>query len=614
MTLTGKTVLQRKLLPALDFMLHDWLEVDELTGRERFAEHSRETFDELLQAASEVAANRFEPAYRISDEQEPYMADGGVVTPKETHLAFEAYRDLGILAASHDDEYGGMQLPRTVDLASRVIFGASGHNLAPFLLTDANASLLLEHGTETQKRVFAVPQLEFRWTGTMCLSESQAGSSLADITTVARTDGAEYESDALGPRYRLTGNKMWISAAEHDLTENIVHLVLAKIPREDGTVDPSTRGISLFIVPKVLVDEDSQLLERNDVTLISLNHKLGHHGTPNTALAFGDGTHTPNGDRGAIGYLVGEPGDGLRQMFHMMNAARIEIGSGAAALGMAGYAVSLDYAKDRGQGRPHRTGGKDMSRPQVPIIEHADVKRMLLAQKSYAEGGTALALYAARLLDDQVSGTPAEAERASMLLDILTPVVKSWPSEWCLESNSLAIQVLGGAGYTRDWPVEMYWRDQRLNMIHEGTHGIQGLDLLGRKVRLDDGAHVHALGVEVRGTIGAAERVGLQVEAEALSRAWARLLDATERAWATNDPSEALANATPYLQGFGHVVAAWIHLDLAVAAADSDHSEAQGRLAAMKYFFAYELPRIGAWFDVAARRELLCRDVSPEHL
>lgn len=613
--ITGKTVLQRKLLPTLDFMLHDWLKVDALTSRPRFEEHSRETFDELLQAASEVAANRFEPAYRISDEQEPYMADGGVVTPKETHLAFEAYRDLGILAASHDVEFGGMQLPRTLDLASRVIFGASANNLvAPAMLTDANASLLLEHGTETQKRVFAVPELAFRWTGTMCLSESQAGSSLADITTSAVPDGAGHESDPLGPRYRITGNKMWISASEHNLTENIIHLVLAKIPREDGTVDPSTKGISLFIVPKVLVDEESRLLERNDVTLVSLNHKVGNRGTPNAALTFGDGTHTPRGSKGAIGYLVGRPGDGLRQMFHMMNAARIEIGLGASSLGMAGYATSLEYAKDRRQGRPRVATGKDSSQPQVPIIEHADVKRMLLAQKAYAEGGTALALYAGRLLDDQSTGSPAEAERASVLLEILTPIVKSWPSEWCLEANSLAIQVLGGAGYTRDWPVEMYWRDQRLNMIHEGTHGIQGLDLLGRKVRMDSGAHLDALGVEVRGTIDAAEQIGLRTEAGALAGAWDALVDATEQAWATGDPSEALANATPYLQGFGHVVAAWIHLDLAVAATHSDHSEAPGRIAAMKYFFAYELPRIGAWLGVVARREALCRDVNPDSL
>jgi butyryl-CoA dehydrogenase len=610
----GRTVLQRKLLSVLDFMLHEWLKVDELTTRTRFEEHSRETFDELLQAASEVAANRFEPAYRTSDEQEPYMADGGVVTPKETHLAFEAYRDLDILAASHDIELGGMQLPRTVDLASRVIFGASGHNLAPAMLTDANASLLVEHGTDTQKRVFAVPELEFRWTGTMCLSESQAGSSLADITTIAVPDGAGHESDPLGPRYRITGNKMWISAGEHDLTENIIHLVLAKIPRKDGTVDPSTKGISLFIVPKVLVDEESRLLERNDVTLVSLNHKLGHRGTPNTALTFGDGTHTPRGSKGAVGYLVGGPGDGLRQMFHMMNAARIEIGLAASSLGMAGYATALDYAKDRRQGRPRAATGKDPSQLQVPIIEHADVKRMLLAQKAYAEGGTALALYAARLLDDQATGSPAEAERASMLLEILTPIVKSWPSEWCLEANSLAIQVLGGAGYTRDWPVEMYWRDQRLNMIHEGTHGIQALDLLGRKVRMDAGSHLGALAVEVRGTIDAAKGAGLGAEADALAAAWDELLVATVQAWATGDPAEALMNATPYLQGFGHVVAAWIHLDLAVVATRSDHSEAPGRIAAMKYFFAYELPRIGAWLGVVARREAVCRDVDPDSL
>jgi butyryl-CoA dehydrogenase len=610
----AKTVLQSKLAPTLDFLLHEWLHVEDLLERQRYAEHSRETFDDIMSAASDLAAEYFEPANRISDDQPPVMVDGGVVLPKESHAAWRAYTVFGFLAAGHDAAHGGLQLPRTVDMATRLVFAAAGPHLGPAMLTDANASLILEHGTEVQKQVFALPQLAGRWTGTMALSESQAGSSLADITTRAVPDGPDHAEDPLGPRYRISGNKMWISAAEHDLTENIVHLVLAKVPGPDGQVDPSSRGISLFIMPKVVVDEAGTLLERNDITLVGLNHKLGQTGVPNTVLALGDGTHTPRGERGAIGYLVGNPGDGLRQMFHMMNAARIEIGAGAAAVGLAAYAVSLDYAKQRRQGRHQGAGGKDATRPQVPIVEHADVKRMLLAQKSYAEGGAALALYAARLLDDQRTGTQDEARRASELLEILTPVVKSWPSEWCLEGNSLAIQVLGGAGYTRDHLVELYWRDQRINMIHEGTHGIQALDLLGRKVRLEDGARLELLGRELARVVDKARGDGLVEEADALTRAWEQVLATTRQAWSTDNPADALANATPYLQGFGHVVLAWVHLSLGVAAAGSGHSEAPGRLAAMRYFFAYELPKIDAWLTVAARREPLCRDLAVDSL
>ncbi len=608
------TTLQCKLMPTLDFLLHDWLRVEDLLSRPRFSEHSRESFDDILTAASQIAAEFFEPANRTSDAQPPVVTDRGVTLPKESHAAWQAFVDFGFLAASHDEAYGGMQLPNTVDMATRVIFAAAGPHLGPITLTNANASLLLEHGTAVQKQVFALPQLAGTWTGTMCLSESQAGSSLSDILTRAIPDGSDNADDPLGPRYRITGNKMWISAAEHDLTENIVHLVLAKVPAPDGEVDPSTQGISLFIMPKFLVDEAGTLGERNDVTLISLNHKLGQTGVPNTALALGDGTHVPGGRKGAIGYLVGEPGDGLRQMFHMMNAARIEIGLGAAAIGLAAYAVSLDYAKSRRQGRHRTIAGKDASQPQVPIVEHADVKRMLLAQKSYSEGGVALALYAARLLDEQQTGTPRESREATLLLEILTPVVKSWPSEWCLESNSLAIQVLGGAGYTRDFPVELYWRDQRINMIHEGTHGIQGLDLLGRKVRMSEGAALELLGTRVAATVEAGRDAGLSALAEQLARAWELVVRSTEEAWSTGDPADALANATPYLQGFGHALLAWIHLDLAVAATRSDHAEAPGRLAAAQYFFAYELPHIDAWLGVAARREPLCRDLPIEAL
>jgi alkylation response protein AidB-like acyl-CoA dehydrogenase len=480
------------------------------------------------------------------------------------------------------------------------------------MLTSGNASLLMAHGTPVQKDVFAKNEFAGRWFGTMCLSEPQAGSSLSDVATRAVPDGSEFESDPLGPRYRLKGNKMWISAGEHEITENIVHLVLAKIPGPDGKLPPGVKGISLFIVPKKLVNEAGELTgERNDVALAGLNHKLGYRGTTNTLLNFGEGRFPVRGEAGAIGYLVGKPGDGLRCMFHMMNEARIGVGLGAVMLGYAGYEASLDYARNRPQGRPMGPAGKDPSQPPVRIIEHSDVKRMLLAQKAYVEGGLALELYCARLVDEQHSADQPAAGEAGLLLEVLTPIAKSWPSEWCLEANSLAIQVLGGYGYTRDFPVEQYWRDNRLNMIHEGTHGIQAMDLLGRKVVMDGGAGLKLLATRISDTIQRAGQAnGLAEHATALARALERVGASTKAAWATGVPEEALANATPYLQAFGHLVLAWLWLDVALVAQAAPASDfQQGKLAAMRYFFRHELPRIEPWLSVVASRDATCREM-----
>ena len=506
-----------------------------------------------------------------------------------------------------------MQLPCVVEMAANSFFSKAGIGLGGgAMLTSGNANLLMAHGTPLQQQVFAKQEFAGRFAGTMCLSEPQAGSSLSDIATRATPDGDGFDSDPLGPRYRLRGNKMWISNGEHELTENIVHLVLAKIPGPDGKPIPGTKGISLFIVPKKLVGADGELTgERNDVALAGLNHKLGYRGIPNTLLNFGEGKFPVRGAPGALGYLVGRPGDGLRCMFHMMNEARIAVGLGATMLGYAGYEASLDYAKNRPQGRPTGVGGKDATRPQIPIIQHADVKRMLLAQKSYCEGALALGLYCARLVDEQHTGAHDAANEAALLLEMLTPIAKSWPSEWCLEANSLAIQVLGGYGYTRDFPVEQYWRDNRLNMIHEGTHGIQALDLLGRKVVMQEGAGLALLVRKVNETIRRAHDVPeLAAHAAALDAATNSLTHATRAAWATGEPNEALANATPYLQAFGHVVLAWIWLDVALCAQASparDEALCRGKLAACSYFFHYELPRIGAWLKVVESRDATCR-------
>ncbi|HSV34406.1 MAG TPA: acyl-CoA dehydrogenase [Ramlibacter sp.] len=603
------------LRPTLDFLLYEWLRAEELAGRERFADHSRETFDAVLDTCERIAREKYAPFNRLVDTEEPRFDGEKVILPKATHEANRAYAESGMLSAAQDYEEGGMQLPYTIEAAANGFFGLASVSMGSSLLTKGNANLLLVHGTETQKAVFARNQFAGRFSGTMCLSEPQAGSSLSDIVTRAVADGEDFESDPLGPRYRLTGNKMWISAGEHELTENIIHLVLAKIPGPDGKLIAGTKGISLFIVPKKLVNPQGQLNgERNDVALAGLNHKLGWRGTTNTLLNFGEGKFPVGGRAGAIGYLVGRPHEGLRCMFHMMNEARIGVGTAAVMLGLAGYYASLDYAKNRPQGRPVGPAGKDPAQPQVRIIEHADVKRMLLAQKSYCEGALALELYCARLVDEQHTADAAAADEARLLLEVLTPIAKSWPSEWCLEANSLAIQVHGGYGYTRDFPVEQYWRDNRLNMIHEGTHGIQAADLLGRKVLMEGGRGLQLLAGRINTTTERAiGRPELAEHAQALARALQEVGAATQAAWATGDAGEALANAVPYMQAFGHMILSWIWLDVALSVPTDSHEPAQvGRLAAMRYFFYYELPKIGAWLQVVNSRNPTCAQLPEE--
>jgi alkylation response protein AidB-like acyl-CoA dehydrogenase len=604
----------------IDFLLNDWLDVSALAARPRYADHSRATFESVLDTCQRIAAEKFAPFNRLVDVEEPKVVDGNVVLPQCSYDAARAYVESGMLAAAQDYELGGMQLPYVVDLAANVFFAKAGIGLGGGgMLTAGNANLLLAHGTPAQVTAFAINEFQGKWFGTMCLSEPQAGSSLSDIVTRAVPDGPDHGNDPLGPRYRLTGNKMWISNGEHDVSENIVHLVLAKIPDAEGKLVPGVRGISLFIVPKKMVNPAGELTgERNDVALAGLNHKMGYRGLPNTLLNFGEGRFPVAGRPGAVGYLVGQPGDGLRCMFHMMNEARIGVGLGAVGVGYAGFEASLDYARNRKQGRPATPAGKDPASPPVNIIEHADVKRMLLAQKAYVEGGLALSLYCGRLVDEARTGAPESIPALKALLEILTPIAKSWPSEWCLEANNLAIQVLGGYGYTRDFPVEQYWRDNRLNMIHEGTHGIQGLDLLGRKVIMDDGKALQLLVERIRQTLqAAAGHAELQHEVAAVERALGSLLRATREAWSTREPDAALANATPYLQAFGHVVLAWLWLDVAraavAAATATDASERaaflRGKRQAARYFVDYELPKIDGWLSVVAARNTTCRDM-----
>ena len=465
----------------LAFELYEVLDAEGLTQRPRFADHNRETFDAAIGTARTIAEKYFAPHNRKSDENEPKYVDGAAELIPEIKPAVDAFLEAGFLNATRTFEQGGMQMPNLLSQACFAHFQSANAATSSYaMLTMGAANLIEAFGNEEQQQRFLQPMIEGRFFGTMALTEPHAGSSLSDIRTKAEPaeDGT----------YRLKGNKIYISGGDHPLSDNIVHMVLAKLP----DAPPGVKGISLFIVPKFLVNDDGSVGARNDVALAGLFHKMGWRGTTSTALNFGE-----KGE--CVGYLVGKPHQGLSYMFQMMNEARIGVGMGATMLGYAGYLYSLNYARDRPQGR--LPDGKDPSSAQVAIVEHTDIKRLLLTQKAYVEGAFDLGLYAARLFDDtETLETEEERRTALELLDLLTPIVKSWPSEFCLKANEHAIQILGGAGYTREYPVEQYYRDNRLNPIHEGTHGIQSLDLLGRKVAMNNGAALKQLSSLVQAT------------------------------------------------------------------------------------------------------------------
>ncbi len=582
----------------LSFLLHEVLKVDSLLSLPRFAHHTRETFDAAIDLAHELALAHFLPHNRASDVREPHMgADGRVVIIPEVKAALDSYAAAGFMATVADEALGGMQLPMTIATACDGLFMAANISTSGYaLLARAAADLIRAHGTPAQQATYMRPILAGRYLGTMCLSEPQAGSSLADLTTIAEPhpDGT----------YRLRGAKMWISGGDHELSENIVHMVLAKIPGGP----PGVKGISLFIVPRYLVNADGTRGARNDIVLAGVNHKLGQRGIVNTFLKLGE-------EGRCVGELVGAPHQGLACMFHMMNAARIGVGVGAVMLGSAGYLHSLAYAKERKQGRP--LGAKDPTTPPVAIIEHADVRRMLLQQKAWVEGGLALVLYAGMLVD----------RGEQDLLDLLTPIVKAWTAEWMVKANDLAIQVLGGYGYTREYPVEQYWRDNRLNPIHEGTNGIQALDLLGRKLIARGGTTLTKLAATMQQSIAAAQAhdttrpLGVAV-ARALAQA-AEVMTVVGAALGRGEAHRALAHAHHSITVFGHLVVAWLWLEQANAAvgalarggvSDDDRAFYTGKLVAARWFCEHELPIAEHGARVLKQMDPVLLELRPDQL
>ena len=576
----------------LDFLLYDWLKIDSLTQEPYFADQDPADWKAFLDLAETLSVKEFLPTLKPSDRIEPALVDGQVITEPSLKAAVEKWFNAGMHLASVSGDHGGMGLPFTLACASMAELMAANVTGASFpMLTVANARVITSFGTPAQIRAFAAPQYEGRAFGTMCLSEPDTGSSLGDIITRALPDG----EDDLGPRYRLRGNKMWISAGDQDISGDIIHLVLAKVPKSDGSLPGGSEGISLFLVPKYLPESHGG--GRNDVTVQGLNHKMGNRGTPNCLMGFGEA-------EGALGWLLGREGQGLRIMFQMMNDARINVGLSGAALAYRGLILSTDYAAQRRQGRLQT----DKSAPRPVVLnEHPDIRRMILAQRAIAEGALALCLKSALLADlaDHAEDEATRTESAA-LLGLLTPVTKSWPSEEASTSLSHAIQIHGGYGYTRDFDVEQLWRDNRLNPIHEGTTGIQGIDLLGRKILNEGGGRLKSFLTRLRQD---AQGTAFAPEAKALCQAADQIEGLVDRLLATGKTGEALGNATGFLQAFGHLVLGWVWLDLARSAQGTPLE--QTKAATCRYFFAAEMPRIPAMLALLDQAPAFLANLDP---
>ncbi len=575
----------------LEFMLYELFDSESLITRERYQDHDKQTFNSVIETAKTIAEKFFLPIRQKLDTNQPTFDGKKVHVIPELKTALDSVIDSGLASSTADYDFGGMQLPPIVaSIATAYLTAAGSTALGYISLTIANANLLAAHASPELIQKWVKPMRSGQYMGTMAMTEPECGSSLGDLTTraVLSDDG----------QYRISGNKIFISGGDHNLSKNIVHLVLARIKGAPKGV----KGISLFIVPKFLVNDDGSIGADNEVALSGLFHKMGGRAHTSTALSFGE-------KNGSIGYLVGQEHQGLKYMFHMMNEARILVGSMASILALTGYQYSLHYAKERPQGR--LPSSRNPYSPMVNIIEHADIRRMLLAQKSYAEGSFALILYGTQLADDEKTA-PTQKERgyAHLLLDFLTPIIKTWPSEYGPKANDLAIQVLAGHGYINEHPVELFYRDNRLNPIHEGTTGIQSLDLLTRKVPMNDSSGYLATLQEIEHTITLGNDFPHLISyGDELTKAVADLKKTTHfllSAMATENIDLVLSNSVKYLELFGNIIIAWLWLKqgiVSIKAIDKkphqdDLNFYQGKLQALQYFYKFELPQVYHWSKI----------------
>jgi len=564
----------------VDHLLSRVLDLDALFRLPRFAELGVDSVKPWMESCRRVARDVLFPSYRAIDTEPPKFSGGRITVHPQMHGAWRALRELDVIEATH-------ALPLSVTTLSSAYLMAGNLSAYGYAGLTAGAAHLIEaFGSEELKATYLAKMRSGEWTGTMALTEPHAGSSLGDLTTRATPTAQGH--------YLIRGAKIFISAGDHDLASNVVHLTLARI--EGGP--PGTKGISLFAVPRVRPDGAF-----NDVHVTGAIHKIGWRGLPSLALAFGE-------ENACHGWLVGAPHQGLRCMFQMMNEARIMVGVNGAATASVAFHESLAYAKERKQGRA--LGVTDPSVPQVPLTEHPDVRRMLLRQKAIVEGSLALLAITSRFADEAAWGTDDDAKaRAKLVLDLLTPIAKTFPAERGFESNALALQLHGGNGYSSEYLPEAWLRDQKLNTIHEGTTTIQGLDLLGRKVVAGGGAALGALVELIEADCAKAKE-----DVQALRDAVQVLVSVTSSLGAfglEGDLEGMLGHSADFMEAMSAIVVAWAWVRV-TNALEGDDDFARGLRAAARYWRVTELPKAVVALRLCESRERSYLDVRADWL
>lgn len=580
-------------MDTLKYMLYDVHKLEGLLGRERFQDHDKEALDLFIDSTKTFADKELFPYMQAMDEKPAYHKDGTVYVHEQVKTMMHKGGELGLISAVFDYDDGGMQIPFMVQTATNYILNAANNHLPGYTgLTQGAAELIIHFASQELKDTYVPDMLSGKWGGTMCLTEPQAGSSLSDIVTKATpTDQGHYN---------ISGQKIFISGGDNHFTENVVHLLLARI---EGA-PKGTKGISLFVVPKNRVTADGSL-EPNDVTTVADFQKLGQRGYCTTHLGFGDADNCQ-------GYLVGEPNKGLHYMFMMMNGARIAVGLGSSAIASAAYYASLQYANERPQGRKLTSDGtKDINDKQALIVEHPDVRRMLLLQKAVVEGSMSLVMLASKYYDlENTATSPEEKKKYNTLLEMIIPVVKTYPSEAGAYSINNGLQILGGYGFCSDFILQLYYRDIRISSIYEGTTGIQSQDLLGRKMTMGHGEGAQLLMAEMMETIQAASQLdSLKGYAKILGdklQVTQQILGHLMPFAMKGDYERFLADASIFMEFFSLVIMGWTWLDIGVNAqqalitGNGNYADEfyESKLETLEYFFAYELPKTAGHAEI----------------
>lgn len=571
----------------LRFVLHELLKIEHLSQYERYADYDKDSFDLLLQSTKSFADQTMYPAFKAMDENPARYEDGKIIVHPVVGEIMKYAGENGAIGSTFDYENGGMQLPHVMASSMAHIGEAANNSLTGYTgLTGGSANLIVSFGSQELIDTYVPNMLAGKWAGTMCLTEPQAGSSLSDLSTSAHPneDGS----------FSIRGQKIFISGGDHEYCENFIHLVLARIEGAPA----GTKGISLFVVPKLRVKDDGTL-EMNDVITAADFQKMGQRGYCTTHLVFGENSN-------CRGWLVGKENEGLKCMFQMMNGARIDVGLTAASTATAAYYASLQYASERPQGRRILAGGKkNTDADQTLIIRHPDVRRMLLFQRAITEGAVALLLQASLYEDlSKVAETAEERKNYHELLELLTPIAKTYPSEMGILSVSAGLQVLGGYGYCTDFPLEQYYRDIRIMAIYEGTTGIQSLDLLGRKVVMNNGSAMKLLTKEIIGSIREAESHDeLKPYAEVLKAASKKLEEVVVHLLQfamQGDHERYIADATVFMSMMSQIVIGWQWLRMATQAkinlltgsGEFDSAFYENKIHTMRFFYKYELPKV----------------------